>query len=64
MQTVLAKIHNKNGAMEEVTICEPRTINGCTTYIVKTKDGVKCTAIYNPFIYQYFADDIYSIIKD
>lgn len=62
MQKVLAKIHSKNGTEEEVTIYDKKTVNGCTTYFVETKDGIKCTAIYNPFCGCYYADDLYGVI--
>jgi hypothetical protein len=62
MQKVLAKIHSKNGIEEEVTIYDQKTVNGCTTYFVETKDGIKCMAIYNPFCGCYYADDLYGVI--
>ena len=27
-------------------------------------NGVKCTAIFNPFVCRYFVDDVYGVIKD
>lgn len=37
---------------------------GNNNYLVETNDGVKCTAIFNPFVGIYYADDIYGIIKE
>jgi hypothetical protein len=27
-------------------------------------NGVKCTAIFNPFVGRYFVDDVYGVVKD
>ena len=27
-------------------------------------NGVKCTAIFNPFVCRYYIDDVYGVIKD
>ena len=27
-------------------------------------NGVRCTAIFNPFVSRYFVDDVYSIVKE
>ena len=27
-------------------------------------DGVKCTALYNPFVGRYMVDDVYGVIKE
>lgn len=53
---VKAHIHSKGGKTEPVTIEE---ITGHCTYIVRTQDGVRCTAIYNVFVNCYYADDLY-----
>ena len=60
---IVAKIHSKNGSLEQVTVYDRKTTDGCTTYFVETEDGIKCTAIYNPFVGCYYADDLYGIIK-
>lgn len=61
---VTAMVHSKE-KREEVEIVGKnyKGLDG-TKYIVLTKDGVKCTAIYNPFVGIYYADDIYGIIKE
>lgn len=61
---VIAMVHSKE-QREEVELLE--TIhegkNG-KYYIVKTNDGVLCTAIFNPFNCIYYADDLYGIVKE
>ena len=64
--TVMAHIHSLNGEMQEVTVLEQETLFGHpiqNSYIVKYGD-IKCTAIYNPLVCQYFADDKFGIIKN
>ena len=58
----LAHIHSLNGKMDTVTVLEKNTDGTQTIYIVDYK-GVKCTAIFNPFVCEYYADDKYGIIK-
>ena len=53
----------KRTQKEEVSIIDSRTENGVTTYIVRTQDGIECTAIYNIFTNSYYADDVYGIIE-
>jgi len=36
---------------------------GDNRYIAEV-DGVKCTAVYNPFAGRYFVDDVYGVIRD
>lgn len=48
---------------EEVSIINSRTENGVTTYIVRTQDGIECTAIYNVFTNSFYADDVYGAIE-
>lgn len=56
---VIAMVHSKE-QREEVELLEKI---GDNNYLVKTNDGVKCTAIFNPFVGIYYADDIYGVIK-
>lgn len=68
MQKVLAYLHSqevdgKRVKKDEVEIVDSNTENNVTTYIVKTQDGIKCTAIYNFFTNSYYADDIYGVIE-
>lgn len=56
-----AHIHSLNGAMDEITVLDEKQNGRQTTYIADYR-GVKCTAIFNPFTCEYYADDIYGII--
>ena len=64
--TAMAHIHSLNGEMREITVLDKRTVFGRlleNEYIVQYGD-IKCTAIFNPFTNQYYADDKYGIIKE
>lgn len=54
------RIHSLNGELAEATITGK---TGDNHYIAEY-NGVKCTAIYNPFVGAYYVDDIYGVIKD
>lgn len=56
----LAHIHSLNGEMDEITIIDKI---GDNDYIVDYK-GVNCHALYNWFNCIYYADDVYSIVKE
>ena len=53
-------IHSLNGEMREATIIDK---TGNNQYIAEY-NGVKCTAVFNPFTASYYVDDKYGIIKD
>ena len=55
-----AHIHSLDGKMDEITILEQV---GDNDYIVDYK-GVKCHALINWFNGTYYADDIYTIVKE
>ena len=57
---VMAHIHSLNGEMAEITVLEEV---GNNDYIVNYK-GVKCHALFNCFVCEYYADDIYEIVKE
>lgn len=57
-----AHIHSLGGATNEITVLGERQNGRQITYIVDYR-GVKCTAIFNPFTCEYYADDIYGIIE-
>ena len=59
----IAHIHSLNGKMDEITVLSSKQEGSQTVYIVDYK-GVKCTAIFNPFVCEYYADDKYGIIKE
>lgn len=53
-------IHSKN-AKGELQVLKKV---GDNDYLVMTEDGVKCHAIYNPFVGMYYADDLYAVVKE
>ena len=53
-------IHSLKGEMDEITVLEKV---GENDYIVDYK-GVKCHALFNWFVCQFYADDIYRIVKE
>ena len=57
--TEFMHIHSLNGELAEATIIEKI---GDNRYIAEY-NGLKCTAIYNPFVYRYYVDDKYGIIR-
>lgn len=56
MRKIQARIHSLGGQFAEVTIVSES--NG----IIVDYRGVRCTAIYNPFVGCYYVDDVYGII--
>ena len=58
-----AHIHSLDGAMDEITVLDKKEDDRQTIYIVDYR-GMKCFAVYNPFHYTYYADDIYGIVKE
>ena len=61
--TTMAHIHSLNGEMDEIYVLDERQEGNITVYIVDYK-GIKCTAIFNPFVCEFYADDKYGIIKE
>jgi len=53
-------IHSLNGELREATILERI---GDNKYLADY-NGVKCTAIFNPFMGRYYVDDKYGVIKE
>ena len=53
-------IHSLNGALAKATIVEKV---GDNNYIAEY-NGVRCTAIFNPFAGQFYVDDKYGVIKE
>jgi len=56
----MAHINSLNGKMAEITVLKQLENN---KYIVDYC-GVKCTAIFNWFTCEYYADDLYGIVKE
>ena len=59
---VAAMVHSreKDGPEEVQLICQVDD----NDYIVETKDGTRCHAIFNPFVCLYYADDIFRKITN
>ena len=55
----MAHINSLNGELAEITVLEKV---GDNEYIVDYK-GVKCHALFNWFVCQFYADDIYGRVK-
>lgn len=55
-----AHIHSLKGETDEITVLGKV---GDNDYIVDYK-GVKCHALFNWFVCEYYADDIYRIVKE
>lgn len=60
MLKTTAHIHSLNGEMREITVLKKV---GDNDYIVEY-NGIKCHAIFNPFVCEYYADDVYAIVKE
>lgn len=53
-------VHSLNGALAKATIVEKV---GDNKYIAEY-NGVRCTAIFNPFAGRFYVDDKYGVIKE
>lgn len=53
-------IHSLDGALREATIVEKI---GDNRYVAEF-NGVRCTAIFNPFVGRFYVDDKYGIIRE
>ena len=58
--TELMHIHSQDGALSEATILQKL---GDNDYLAEY-NGVRCHAIYNPFVNRFYVDDKYGVIKD
>ena len=56
----MAHIHSLHGELREVTVLEQKD---SVNYIVEY-GGVKCTAVFNFYVCQFYADDKYGIIRE
>ena len=56
----MAHINSLNGEMAEITVLEEV---GNNDYIVDYK-GVKCHALFNWFVCQFYADDVYRRVEE
>ena len=62
MTEVYARIHSLEGKKSKITILE-KVDHIIQPYYVVDYKGTKCTAIYDPYIREYYADDIYGVIE-
>lgn len=60
MCEVKAMVHSKN-SVDTVTLIEKV---GDNDYLVKTKEGIKCHALFNFFNGLYYADDLYRKVEN
>lgn len=60
MYTARAMVHSTN-TIQDITVLEK---TGDNKYTVLTKDGIKCSAIFNVFTGLYYADDKYGVITE
>lgn len=58
--TELMHIHSLNGELRKATIVE---MVGENAYIAEY-NGIRCTAIYNPFVNRFYVDDKYGVLPD
>ena len=61
---VMAHINSLNGEKAEITVLEKVGDNDyINDYIVDYK-GVRCHALFNWFVCEYYADDVYGIVEE
>lgn len=58
-----AHINSLEGKMDKITIIE-KIDNPRQPYYIVEYNGKKCTAIFNPFVCEYYADDLYGVIEE
>lgn len=61
--TTIAHINSLKGNMDEITVIEERQHPTKGRYYIVDYKGVKCTAIFNPFVCDFYADDVYGRIE-
>lgn len=57
-----AHINSLNGAMAEITVLD-KVEDARQPYYIVEYNGMKCTAIFNWFTCEYYADDVYGKIN-
>ena len=55
----MAHIHSLNGEKAEITVLEKVGDN----YYIVNYNGMKCHAIFNRFVCEYYANDIYGVVE-
>jgi len=56
----IAHIHSLGGELQKATMLEKL---GDNDYLAEY-DGVKCHAIYNPFVSRFYVDDVDAVVED
>ena len=56
----MAHINSLNGKLAEITVLENV---GDNDYIVEY-NGIKCHAIFNWIVCEYYADNVYEVVKE
>jgi hypothetical protein len=57
----LAHINSLDGGIDEITVIE-KVENASQPYYIVDYKGVKCTAIFNWYVCEYYADDLYGAV--
>ena len=57
-----AVIQSLKGSVDEIDIIAEAYYGNQKVYITLYKN-VKCTSIFNPFVCEYYTDDVYTILK-
>ena len=58
-----AKIQSLKGCVDEIEITAEAYCGKQQVYITKY-NNVKCLSIFNPFVCDYYTDDVYTILKE
>ena len=59
MYTATAMVHSLNAPAEVTILHEKRNSDVIAEY-----KGVRCTAIFNPFVCSFYVDDVYGVLPD
>lgn len=62
--TEQAHINSLDGKTDEITVLEKVVGDPRGTYFIVDYKGVKCTAIFNTFVFAFYADDKYGVIQE
>lgn len=62
--TEQAHINSLGGKKDKITVLEKVTGDPRGTYFIVQYKDIKCTAIFNPFVCAYYADDVYGRITN
>ncbi len=62
VEAYIHSLKDKNNARHVVDEAEIIKSIGNNLYLAEY-NGVRCTAIFNPFVGKYFVDDVYGVLK-